>query len=73
MEQAGTIGLDFAKPIVPAHGADALGRAVSASGWRGPRWFRSLMPSRRAWWRWRHAPGRTIGHASTASWGIRRG
>ena len=56
-----TIGLDIAKHVFQAHGADAAGTRCSASASPARSCSASSQRSRRAWWRWRPAPARITG------------
>lgn len=63
MSQVTTIGLDLAKNIFQAHGADAAGTSCSV-GRCGASRCRPVSPrSRHALWLWRPAPSRTTGVA----------
>ena len=64
MGEVTTIGLDIAKSVFQAHGADAAGSVVSGRNWGAAGYWPSSPRSRRAWWRWRRAPARTIGAGS---------
>ena len=66
MGQTITIGLDIAKYIFQAHGADAAGHVVFRKRSREPSCLGFWRHKRPAWWRWRLAPGRTIGGGSSA-------
>ena len=65
--EVSTIGLDLAKHVFQAHGADASGAVVFRKRLRRGQVLAFFAGSRRAWWPWRPAPARTIGRASSAS------
>jgi len=71
--QANTIGLDIAKRVFQAHGADASGHVVFRKRLVRAKLLEFFAPSRRVRWRWRPAPGRITGRVSLGSWAIRCG
>ena len=73
MGQASTIGLDIAKWVFQAHGADATGRVVFRKCLARARCSSFSRGSRPVLWRWRLVAGRTTGRGSLASWATRCG
>src|SRR3954451_20543820 len=71
MGQASTIGLDIAKRVFQAHGADATGRVVFRKRLVRAKVLEFSRGSRAVLWRWRLVAGRTTGRGSLASWATR--
>ena len=71
MGQASTIGLDIAKRVFQAHGADATGRVVFRKRLVRAKVLDFSRGSRPVLWRWRLVAGRTTGRGSSASWATR--
>ena len=69
--EVGTIGLDLAKNVFQAHGADATGAVIFESNCGATRCCRFSRDFRPARWRWRPAVARTIGRARSARQVIR--
>ncbi len=61
------IGLDIAKHVFHAHGADERGRAVFRKRISRGRLLDFFAPSRVARWRWRHVVERITGPVSSPS------
>ena len=64
MSEVSTIGLDIAKNVFQAHGADAAGEVVFRKRLRRDQMLGFAPASPAAWWRWRPAPAPTIGRVS---------
>lgn len=73
MEEVSTIGLDIAKSVFQAHGADEAGVSCSANGLREPRCCHSSPRSLAAWLLWRRVAAPITGPASLRSWGMMSG
>jgi hypothetical protein len=73
MSEATTIGLDIAKHVFHAHGADATGRIVFSRRLTRGKLLDFLYRIRATWWRLKPAAARTIGRASCGRWGMRSG
>ena len=73
VDQVTTIGLDIAKYIFQAHGADAAGHTLFRKRLVRRKLLEFLPHKRPALWQWKPAPVRTIGRARSASWGTRYG
>ena len=71
MKQAITIGLDIAKHVFQAHGADAAGHVLFRKRLTRAKLLGFLAATVLS--RWRPAPGRTIGGGRSASWATRCG
>ncbi len=67
MSEIITVGLDVAKTVFQAHGADASGRAVLCKKLRRDQVLSSAS-CRRASWRWKPVAAPTFGAARSASW-----
>src|SRR6516225_6603110 len=52
VSEASTIGLDLAKRVFQAHGADASGKVVFRKRCGASRCLRFSLVGQRAWWRW---------------------
>ena len=63
-----TIGLDLAKTVFQAHGADGSGGVVFRKKLRRDKLLAFFAGRPRAWWRWRPAPAPTTGPARSARW-----
>ena len=64
MTEVTTIGLDIAKQIFHAHGADAAGRAVFSRRITRGKLLDSLPSNHTVWWHWRHAAARITGRVN---------
>jgi hypothetical protein len=67
MGNVSIIGLDLAKNVFQAHGADASGAVVFRKKLRRAQVWNSLRLSRRAPWRWRPAEDRISGGGRSVS------
>ncbi len=65
MSEVTTIGLDIAKNVFHAHGADASGSPVFSRKISRAKLLEFFANSRVAWWRWRHAEEHTTGLANS--------
>src|SRR6516165_1562683 len=70
VSEVSTIGLDLAKRVFQAHGADASGKVVFRKRLRREQVL-AFFAGRRAWWRWKPAVAPTIGRVRSASSAIR--
>jgi transposase len=68
MEQVTTIGLDIAKHVFHAHGADERGRAVFSRKISRAKLLAFFGGNRGVWWRWRRVPARITGAGSLLAW-----
>jgi transposase len=64
MSEVTTIGLDIAKSVFHAHGADEHGQTVFSRKIARTKLLGFSRNCPRAWLRWRHAAARIIGHVS---------
>lgn len=67
MAEVSIIGLDIAKHVFHAHGADGNGRMYSANGLLGENYWTSLQPSRVVPSRWKRVAVLITGLASSLS------
>src|SRR5262244_1411694 len=70
VSEASTIGLDLAKRVFQAHGADASGEVVFRKRLRREQVLTFSLVGQRAWWRWKPAAVHTTGHVRSASLAI---
>ena len=68
-----TIGLDLAKSVFQAHGADGSGEVVFRKKLRREQVLAFFAGQPVAWWRWRPAPAHTTGRGRSARLVMRRG
>ena len=73
MGQASTIGLDIAKRVFQAHGADAIGRVVFRKRLVRAKVLEFFAGQPPCLWRWRLVAGRTTGREELGSWATRCG
>ena len=66
VSEASTIGLDLAKRVFQAHGADASGKVVFRKRCGASRCLRFSLVGQRAWWRWKLAAAPTTGRVRSA-------
>jgi hypothetical protein len=66
--EVSTIGLDIAKQVFHAHGADASGRVVFRRRIVRAKLIDFFRPSPGVWLHWRHAAGRITGDGNSQSW-----
>jgi transposase len=66
--QVSTIGLDIAKHVFQAHGADASGHVVFRKKITRAKLIEFMASQPRAWWPWRRAAGPITGPARSPNW-----
>ena len=68
MSEILAVGLDLAKDVFQAHGADSAAGLSYARSWDGIRFLRFSASCRPASWLWKPAAAPTSGAARSASW-----